>query len=82
MGDRKQMIEEPHSNYPVPDCLDVLIDLVSLLVEVLLQSDDVHEGFFDVLLRCKLKHYFLALRHLYVPFWWRNEAKSKDIVLP
>lgn len=60
----------------------MLVDLVSLLVEILLQRNDVHERLFDVFLRCKLKDYFLALRHLYVPLRWRDEAKSKDIVPP
>lgn len=82
MGEWKQMIEEPHSDYPVPKSLHMLVDLVSLFVEVLLERDDVHERFFDVLLRGDLKDYFLAFRHLDVPLRRRDEAKSKDIVFP
>lgn len=43
MRDRRQMIEKPHTNYSIPEIFDMLVDIISLFVEVLLEGYDVHE---------------------------------------
>lgn len=63
------MIEKPYSEYPVLYCFNMLVNLVSLLVEILLQSYDIHERPFDILILDKPKYNFLAFGNLYVLHW-------------
>lgn len=75
------MIEKPDTDNPIPESLDILVNLISLFVEVLLEGYDVHERLLYVLFRGESKDNFLAFWHLNVFLWRRDEAKSKDIVL-